>query len=157
MQTHGFQQYPNAKASKEIKAEPTLSKMGWQSTILAVGDPTQSYRLVDNVTNIYVCNDMRLITNFEENPTKVGGLTSDSISPGGKRIQIRLTPKNGTKGQVLTLTNVFNLSHSLSNLVSLSVLNDAEIFHYNKDQTLYNQETQKVFVFVEHYNTSFFL
>lgn len=31
------------------------------------------------------------------------------------------------------------------------------IYHYNKDQILYNLEMQKIFAFIKQYKTSFFL
>ena len=70
---------------------------------------------------------------FEKNPTKVRGLRSDNISPGGGKVKIILVLKNGTEGLVLTLTNIFYLLHSPLNLVSLGFLNDIRIFYYNKD------------------------
>lgn len=97
------------------------------------------------------------MTDFKENHIKVGGLISDGISPNKRKVKIKLALKDGTEGLVLTPTNIFYFSHSPSNLVSLGLLNDIGIFYYNKDQTLYNQEIRKVFVFAEYYNTSFLL
>ncbi len=94
---------------------------------------------------------------FTENATKVRGSNSDDISPGRGKVKIRLILRDGTEGLVLTLTNIFYLPNSLSNLVSLGLLNDAGIYHHNKDQTLYNLETQKTFAFAERYKTSFLL
>lgn len=97
------------------------------------------------------------MTDFKENPTKVGRSTSDGISPGRGRVKIRLALKDGTEGLVLTLTNVFYLLHSPSNLVSLGLLNNAGRFHHNEDQTLYDLETRKTLSFAERYKTSFLL
>lgn len=47
---------------------------------------------MDSAVNIYICNDKRLITNFIENPTKVGRLTPDSISPSRKNVKIDKKP-----------------------------------------------------------------
>ncbi len=94
---------------------------------------------------------------FTENPTKVGGSTSDGISPGKGKVKIRLALRDGIEGLVLTLTNVFYLPNSPSNLVSLGLLDDAGIYHHNKDQTLYNLETRKTLAFAERYKTSFLL
>lgn len=97
------------------------------------------------------------MTNFMENPTKVGGSTSDGISPGRGKVKIRLALQDGTEGLVLTLTNVFYLPYSPSNLISLGLSNDAGIFHHNEDQTLYDLETRKTLAFAERYKTSFLL
>lgn len=58
---------------------------------------------------------------------------------------------------MLTLTNIFYLPNNLSTLVSLGLLNDIGIYHYHKNQRLYNQSTPKTFAFVEKYKTSFLL
>lgn len=84
-----------------------------------------------------------------KNPTKVGRSTSDSISPGRGKGKIRLILKDEIEGLVLTLTNAFYFSKSLSNLVSIALLNDAGIYHYNKDQTLYNLKIQKTLAFTK--------
>lgn len=95
--------------------------------------------------------------NFEENSTKVRGSTSDGISLSRRKVKIRLSLKDGKDEMVLTLTNVFFLPHSSSNLVSLGLLNNVRIFYHNKDQILYIQETQKIFTFAKRHNTSFLL
>lgn len=76
-----------------------------------------------------------------KNPIKVGGLTSNSISPSRGKIKIRLALKVRIKGLVFILTNVFYLPSSPSNLVNLGLLNKAGIYHHNKDQTLYDLKT----------------
>lgn len=97
------------------------------------------------------------MTNFEENPTKIKRSISDGILPGKIRVKIRLALKDGIKKMILTLINVFYLFHNPSNLVSLGLLNNTGIFYHNKDQTLYNQKTRKIFAFAKRYNTNFFL
>ncbi len=94
---------------------------------------------------------------FTENPIKVGGSTSDDISPGKGKVKIRLALKDGTEGLVFTLINVFYLPNSLSNLVNLGFLNNAGIYYHNEDQTLYNLEIRKTLAFTEQYKTSFLL
>lgn len=94
---------------------------------------------------------------FEENLSKVRKSTSHSILPNKERVKIRLALEDGTEMIVITLTNVFYFPNSPSNLVSLGLLNNARIFHYNKDQTRYDQKIRKIFTFTQYYNTSFFL
>lgn len=122
--------------------------------ILAVRDLKQSYWLVYSAADIYIYNDKRLMTDQEENPTKVQGSNLDNISPNKVKIKIRLVLEDGSKGLILTLTN---LSHNLLNLISLGLLNNIKIFYHNNDQILYNKETQKILAYIEQYNTSFFL
>lgn len=78
------------------------------------------------------------MTYFKGNPIKVRRLIPESISSSRRRVKIRLVLKDGIEKLVLILTNIFYLFHSLSNLVSLGLLNDTEIFYHNKDQTLYD-------------------
>lgn len=94
---------------------------------------------------------------FTKNSTKVGGPTSDNIPPGKEKVKIKLVLKDRIEELVLTLINIFYFSHSPSNLVSLNLLNDAEIYHYNKDQILYKLKIEKTLAFAKQYKTSFFL
>ncbi len=106
---------------------------------------------------MHVCNDQRLMTEYTEKPTKVGGSTSDGVSPGKGKVKIQLAKKDGSEDLVLILTNVFYLPNSTSNLVSLGLLNDAGIYHHNEDQTLYDQSSKKILAFAKRYKTSFLL
>lgn len=110
-----------------------------------------------SVVDVHVYNDKRLMTNFKQNPTKVAGSISNNISPGIEKIKIRLALNHSIKRLVLTLINVFYLSHNPLNLVSLDLLNNARIFYHNTDQTLYNQEIQTTLAFSKHYNINFLL
>lgn len=58
------------------------------------------------------------MTDFIENPTKVGGSTSDGISPGRGKVKIRLALKDDTEGLILTLTNVFYLPTARQTLLA---------------------------------------
>lgn len=157
MRTRGSQQNLKAEESKDVKTEPTPERESWQPRILAVRGPKESCWLVNSAADVHVCNDKRLMTNFMENPTKVGRSTSNGISPGRGKVKIRLALQDRTEGLVLTLTNVFYLLFSPSNLISLGLLNNAGIFYHNEDQTLYNLETRKTLAFAKQYKTSFLL
>ncbi len=106
---------------------------------------------------MHVCNDQRLITEYIEKPTRVGGSTANGVSLGRRKVKIRLAKKDGSKSLVLTLTNVFYLPNSPSNLISLGLLNDTGIYHHNKDQTLFDQSSKKILTFAKRYKTSFLL
>ncbi len=77
------------------------------------------------------------MTKYIEKPTRVRRSTADGVSPGRRKVKISLAKKDSSESLLLTLTNVFYLPYSLSNLVSLGLLNDAGIYHHNEDQTLY--------------------
>ncbi len=104
---------------------------------------------MDSAADVYVCNDLKLMTNFAERPTRVGGSTSDGVSPGRETVQIRLALEDGTEGVILNLQNVYYLSNSPSNLISLSLLNDAGIYYDNKQQALYNKASQRPLAFTQ--------
>lgn len=97
------------------------------------------------------------MTDFIENPTKVRGSTSDGITPGRKKVKIKLALKDGTKGLILTLTNIFYFPNSPFNLVSLGLLNNADIYHHNEEKMLYNLKSRKTFAFAKRYRINFFL
>lgn len=86
---------------------------------------------------------------FIENLTKVGRSTLNSISPSRGKVQIRLVLKDGIKRLVFILTNVFYLFNKPSNLICLDFLNNARIYHHNKNQILYDLKIQKIFAFAE--------
>lgn len=66
-------------------------------------------------------------------------------------MQIRLALEDGQEGIILNFWNVFYLSNSLSNLVSLSLLNDANIFYDNERHTLYNKTSRRLLTFAQHW------
>lgn len=68
------------------------------------------------------------MTDFIKKPTNVGRSIADEVSPGRRIIQIRLTLEDGQKKIILNRRNVFYLPNSHLNLVSLSLLNDANTF-----------------------------
>lgn len=71
------------------------------------------------------------MTDYTEKPTKVGGSTADGMSPGRGTVRVKLALEGGSKGVTLNLRNVFYLPNSLSNQVSLSLLNDAGVYYDN--------------------------
>lgn len=54
-----------------------------------------------------------------------------------------------TEGVILNLSNVYYQPDSPSNLISLAVLNDNNIFYDNKRQTLYQKVTKKILASAE--------
>lgn len=89
--------------------------------------------------------------------TRIREFIVDGVLLSRRKVRIRLTKKNILENLVLTLTNIFYLLNNLSNFINLSFFNNAEIYYHNKDQILYNQNTQKTFTFSKRYKTSFFL
>lgn len=112
---------------------------------------------MDIAADVYICNDLRLMTDFTERPTGVGGSTSDGVPPGRGKVKIRLALEDGTEGLILNLTNVYFLPNSPSNLVSLGLLNDSVIYHDNENQTLYDRKRRKDLAFAVRWKTCFLL
>lgn len=125
--------------------------------MLVIKGPRQYYWLIDNTVDIHVCNDLRLMTNFIEKPTNAGGSIVDGISPGSETVQIKLDLEDGQEEVILNLCNVFYLSNSPSNLVSLSLLYEANIFYDNQHYILYNKTGWKPLTFVQCWEWSFIL
>lgn len=94
---------------------------------------------------------------YMEKSTKVGGFIANRVSPIKEKIKIQLTKKDGLKSLMLTLTTIFYLPNNSLNLISLDLLNNTRIYYHNKDQILYNQNTQKIPTFAKKYKTSFLL
>lgn len=77
------------------------------------------------------------MTEYQEQLTKIGRSILDNISLGQRKIQLRLSPKNGFKGLIFNFQNIYYLPKSLYNLISLGLLNDSSIYYDNKNKTLY--------------------
>lgn len=69
----------------------------------------------------------------------MGDLTANKIFQNQKIIDIRLVLYDRTKRFSINLCNIFYFFNSPSNLVSLSLPNNARIFYNNKHQALYNK------------------
>ena len=83
---------------------------------------------MDIAADVHVRNDLRLMMDFAERPTRGGRSTSDGVSLGRETVRIRLVLEDGSEGIILNLWNIFYLPNSPSNLISLSLLNDAGIY-----------------------------
>lgn len=97
------------------------------------------------------------MTEYRERPTKIGGSTSDGISPGRGKIQLRLSLKDGSEGLILNFQNVYYLPKSPCNLVSLGLLNDSGIYHDNENETLYEVKTRQTLAQAQRWKNSYLL
>lgn len=104
---------------------------------------------MNSTTDLHVCNDLKLMTDFIVKPTNVGESRADRVSPSHGTVRIRLTLEDKGEGVILNLWNVFYLLNRLSNLVSLSLLYDANIFYDNEHHILYDKIIQRLIVFAE--------
>ncbi len=137
--------------------EPTPEKDSWELKVPALRGPRQDCLIINSTTDVHVYDNLRLMTDFAEGPTKVGRSTLDGVSPGRGIGQIRLALEDESKEIILNLWNVFYLSNSPSNLISLSFLNDAGIYYDNKQQAPYSKDSRKLLAFAQRWERSFFL
>ncbi len=70
---------------------------------------------------------------------------------------MKLALDDGSEGIILNLRNVFYLPNSPSNLISLSLLNNAGIYYNNEQQALYDKANRKPFAFAQRWERSFFI
>lgn len=88
------------------------------------------------------------MTDFTKKPIKVKGSILDKVLLRQRILWIRLVLEDESKKIILNFWNVFYLSNSPFNLISLSFLNDVNIY-YNKQQTLYDKANQKSLLFTQ--------
>ena len=119
--------------------------------------PRQNCWLVDSAADVHVCNDRSLMTEYREHPTKVGGSTSDGVSPGRGKIRLRLGLEDDSEGLILNLQNVYCLPYSPCNLVSLGLLNNSGIYHDNEHENFYQIGSRKVLAQAKRWRNSFLL
>ena len=81
---------------------------------------------------------------YRTHPTKIGGSTSDRISPGRGKIRLRLALKDGFEGLILNLQNMFYFPNSPCNLLSLGLLNNSGIYYDNENETLYKIHSRQI-------------
>lgn len=96
------------------------------------------------------------MANYVERPTRIGGSTSEGISPGRGKVRLRLAVSK-REGVTLTLNNVYYLPSSPSNLVSLALLNDNKIYLDNENETLYDSKTKEILASTQRWRKSFLL
>ena len=137
--------------------EPTFERDGGQPKFLALRGTKQDFWLIDSAVDVHVCNNLRLMTDFAEKPTRVGRSTSDGVSPGRGTGRIKLALEDGSERIILNLRNVFYLPNGQSNLISLSPLNNVGIYYSNEQQALYDKANRKPFAFDQRWQRSFLL
>lgn len=113
--------------------------------------------LVDSAADVHVCNNKSIMAEFQERPTKVGGSTSDGVSPGRGTVRLRLGLEDGLEGLILNLKNVYYLLNSPCNLVSLGLLNNSGIFHNNERKNLYEVISKRVLAQAKRWRNSYLL
>ena len=99
------------------------------------------------------------MANYVERPTRIGGSTSEGISPGRGKVRLRLavSRESEREGVTLTLNNVYYLPSSPSNLISLALLNDNKIYLNNENETLYDSDTKEILASTQRWRKCFLL
>lgn len=91
-----------------------------------------------------------------DRPIRIGGSTSEGVSPGRGKVRLRLANKN-EDGVILNLKNVYYLPSSPSNLVSLVLLNDHGIYYNNEKERLYEKSSGRILASAKRWRKSFVL
>lgn len=112
---------------------------------------------MDSAADVHVCNDKHLMTEYRELPTRVGGSTSNGVSPGRGKVKLRPPLKDGSEGLILNLVDAFYLPNSPCSLVSLGCLDDSGIYYNNADKNLDHIKSRQVLAQVLLLNNSYLL
>lgn len=96
------------------------------------------------------------MANYVERPTRIGGSTSEGISPGQGKVRLRLavSRESEREGVILTLNNIYYPPSSPSNF---SLLNDNKIYLDNENETLYDSDTKEILASTQRWKKSFLL
>lgn len=97
---------------QNVKAEQTIERDSWQPKVLIIRGPKQNCWLIDNALNVHVCNNLRLMTNFTEKPTKIGRSIADRLSPKRGIVWIKLVLEDRSKKVIHNLRDIFYLPNS---------------------------------------------
>lgn len=89
------------------------------------------------MANIYICNNQFLIIEYYKKLIKIVGFIIDSLLLRRKKIKFQLIFKDGSKKIILNLQNIYYFLSSLSNFISLKLLNNSGIIYNNKNKILY--------------------
>lgn len=92
---------------------------------------------------------------YHKKHTWIRSSTVDGMLPGWKKMFLCLNLKNRHKKVILDLKNVFIISHSPFNLVSLGLLNNDRIFYDNENEILYDRITKKTLAYAERWKTNY--
>ena len=111
---------------------------------------------MDSAADVHVCNDKQLMHDYTERPTRIGGSTSEGVSPGRGKVCLHLANNNEDR-VILNLKNVYYLPNSPSNLVSLALLNDHGIYYNNEKEKLYDKSSRKILASAKRWRKSFVL
>lgn len=88
---------------------------------------------------------------------KIDGSTSNRFLPRKRKIRLRLSLEDRSKGLILNLQNFYYLLSSLYNLVSLELLNNNRILDDNENKTLYQLKSKKVLAQTKKQRNSYLL
>lgn len=122
----------------------TLLYESWKSKIFTIKRLKNTFCLIDNVKDVYICNNSSLITEYYNKPTQIRSLTTNKISLGWGKLYFL---KDSYKKIVLNLNNIFFLFSNPFHLVSLGFLNIYKIFYDNKNKMLYNKKIKKLWLY----------
>lgn len=99
---------------------------------------------MNSIANIHIYNDQTLIIKYQERSTGVEEFIFNKTLLDRKKIRLCFALENDSKKLVFNFHYIFYLQNSLYNLVSLTYLNNSNIFYNNKNKILYYCKTRKI-------------
>ncbi len=117
--------------------------------------PCHNCWLIDSAADVHICNNRSLMTKYYKKPTRIRWSKADGSPPGKGSIRLRLGLENGSERMISNLQNVYYLSSSPCNLVSLGLLNDSGISNDNGNKTLYQLGSNRVLAKARRWRNSY--
>lgn len=96
------------------------------------------------IANNYIYHNQKLIKEYYNKLTYIRKSLSNSLLQSCKKIHFCITSKNKSQRIIIDFKVVFLLLSSLSNLISLTLLNNSRIYYNNKNEILYNINTKNI-------------
>lgn len=100
---------------------------------------------MDCASDVCICNERSMFSNFTVITTLLSGVASQGVSPGWGTVVLPLALEDGQQGAILSMSHVYYILQSPSNLISLAKLNDVGLYWDNQTWNLYDiKETGQI-------------
>ncbi len=110
---------------------------------MAMTTPSHNSWILDCATDICICNQRQLFTDFVNSATTLSGVTSAEVSPGWGTVTLTLALENGQAGAQICLKHVLYIPQSPANLINLHKLNEIRLYQDNQTWHLWDNKKQE--------------
>lgn len=97
-----------------------------------------------SATNIHMCNNQLVMTQYPEQLMKISDSISNGISLDQRMIWHRLGLKNNFQDLILNFQNIYYLLNILYNGVNLNFFNKSGIYYNNENETFYKVQIKQI-------------